>query len=500
MGSRQPRVHTCPEYTLTLGPEAVELAQTTGLFMDPWQADIMDDMLAVHPGTGGQWVCRECGIVVSRQNGKGSIFECRALAGLFLLNEKKIMWSAHQHKTVLEGFKRIRALIETNPDLEKRIYSVNLSHGKEGITLSGPNGKLITGRQELQFLARSKASGRGFSGDCNLWDEVFALTDVQVDAMMPTVSAMPNPQIIYASTPPLDANSGEPMFALRDRGEMINGNVEQDPELSWWDWGQLATADQRDPRVWAASNPALGIRITFATVARELRVMPKGFGRERLSIWPSRSIDRLIPQPWWTACHDADSTMDDDVMIAIDVEPDQATGCMVVYGVRPDGLGHVEVIEYDSGVDWIVAAADEINKASKPYGWIIDEAGPAGALIPELDKIGIKRFTKTIDPKKRETWPMRGSLFVPSVREYAGMCARFYNAIKDHELRHIEQDVLSTAIEGAATVPLGDAWKWARRKAEENISPLVGGTLARGAHEKYAHLVIERKNAWDAIR
>lgn len=40
---------------------------------------------------------------------------------------------------------------------------------------------------------------------------------------------------------------------------------------------------------------------------------------------------------------------------------------------------------------------------------------------------------------------------------------------------------LDAAVEGAARRPLGDAWVWARKSAEVDISPLVALTLALDA-------------------
>jgi hypothetical protein len=78
------------------GQEAVELAASAGLLLDDWQADVL------HVGLGeqadGRWAARECGLIVPRQNGKGSILEALELFWLFLSDESLILHSAHEFK------------------------------------------------------------------------------------------------------------------------------------------------------------------------------------------------------------------------------------------------------------------------------------------------------------------------------------------------------------------------------------------------------------------
>lgn len=485
-GSRQARVCTHPPYQETYGPEAVELAASAGLVADPWQADILDVMLAVDPS--GQWICSELGMVIPRQNGKGSVYEVRALAGLYLLGERLIMWSAHEYKTAMEGFRRVQDLIDGSDDLRKRVYKVSNTNGDEGIELHGEGRSRITGRQRLRFIARSKGSGRGFSGDCNLLDEVFAYTPEQQAALMPTVSARPNPQLVYASSPPLDAATGEPLFNLKDRGE-----AGTDPALGWFDWGAAAGVDADDREQWALSNPALGIRITEQTVARERRSMtPEGFGRERLGVWPTRVGDAIISPAEWAALADPASLRSGPVAFAVDVTPSRDYTTIAMFGIRADGLGHTEVVDHRPGTEWAIERLIQLRDRHKPVAIAVDVAGPAGSFLIELQKAGI-------DVPEDPDHPRPGDLAVPSGREVAAACGALVDAVRQEQLRHIDQPELSLAVEGAKTRPLGDAWAWARRTASVDISPLVAVTLARWAYESRAHLVNAKVNAWDHV-
>lgn len=486
LGSRLPRVCSHPPYEQTYGPEAVELAATAGIIADPWQADYCDMMLAVTPT--GMWVCPECGLVVARQNGKGVVFEIRALAGLYLLGERLIMWSAHEYKTAMEGFRRVLDDITNADDLRKRVFKVSNTNGDEGIELHGEGTNRITGRQRLRFIARSKGSGRGFSGECNLLDEWFAGTPEQVAALLPTVSAQRNPQIVYASSPPLDAVTGEPLFRLKDRGE-----TGCDPTLGWADWGAPAGVDLDDPIEHARSNPAYNIRIMSETVDRERRSMDDvSFGRERMGIWPQRRADALLRPEDWSALVDVDSKAQDPVAFAVDITPMRDFAAIVAYGLRADGLGHVEVIEHKAGTSWVLDKLVELRDRHKPAAICLDAAGPAASLLLDLEKAGIVRPE---DPDK----PQLGDLAIPSPREYAGACGSLVDAVRQKQLRHIDEPELAHAVNGVKTRPLGDAWAWGRRAGNVDISPLVAATLARWAFEARAHLIGKNFNAWDHV-
>lgn len=468
LGAQRARVATSPPYRRTWGPEATELAASAGLTLDPWQRNALDVMLALRDD--GKWCCFECGVIVPRQNGKGAILEARSLAGLYLFGERLIMWSAHEYKTAMEGFRRVRALIDNTDDLRRQVKRISNTNGEEAI-------ELLSG-QRLRFIARSKGSGRGFSGDCNLLDEAYAYTEDQKSALMPTVSARPNPQIVYTSSPPLDEETGEPLYSLKDRGE-----AGDDPGLGWLDWGVSLDLDEAadrarlsDVRLWADANPALGIRITEETIEREYRSMsPEGFARERLGVWPKRRGRGILIDPRaWARLADAESTVGDDVCFAVDVTPLRDHSAIVAYGRRADGLGHGEVIDHRPGTEWVIERLRVLRDRWRPVGIVLDPRGPALSLLLDLERAGFRRA---------EEIPRRGDVVLLSTSEAAAACGQLVDAVAQGDIRHRDQAPLNIAVAGAKTRPLGDAWGWARRAASVDISPLCALTIARWAYE-----------------
>lgn len=193
LGSQVPRVMVVPPAVSSSGPETVELAASAGLVLDPWQELVLNGALGERPD--GKWAASEVGLIVPRQNGKGGILEARELGGLFLFGERMLLHSAHEFKTSLEAFRRLLALVTNTDDLRRQVKRVTTSHGEEGI-------ELRTG-QRIRFVARSTGSGRGFTGDLNVFDEAYNLLAQSLSALLPTLSARPNPQTWYASSAPL---------------------------------------------------------------------------------------------------------------------------------------------------------------------------------------------------------------------------------------------------------------------------------------------------------
>lgn len=440
-GVQLPRVSSVPPHQSTAGSEAADLAASVGLVLDPWQRHVLDGALGER--SDGRWAAFEVGLLVSRQNGKGSILEARELAGLFLFGEQLIIHSAHEFKTAQEHFRRVLSLVENFDHLRKLVSRVRTSHGEEGIELK-------TG-QRLRFVARTGPSGRGFSGDVIVLDEAMILSPAVMAALLPTMSARPNPQVWYT------ASAGFPdsnlLRAVRERG--IAGG---DPGLAWFEWSAPEGASLDDRSAWAAANPALGIRISEEFVQRERAAMPEvEFARERLGMWDAGGRDRVIATELWDALEDRQSQPGEALAFALDATPNRESASVGLAGRRADGLVHVELVENRSGIDWLVRRAVELQQRwTAPF--YLDPAGPVGSLCPALERAGVA-FVKM------------------NATEYKQACGAFYDYAQERKLRHIGQPLLNAALGSARKRDLGDAWAWHRRDYTD-ISPLVSVTNA----------------------
>jgi hypothetical protein len=457
VGVQEPRVLWLPERASTdLGREAVELSASAGQPLDPWQAFWLENSMAAR--ADGKWAAFEVGGNVARQNGKGSVLEARELYALFEGPERLIVHSAHQFDTSLEHFRRLLDLIEANPEFDKKVKRVSRSHGEEGIE--------TVDRSRIRFRTRTKGGGRGFSGDLVVLDEAMELSTSAHGALLPTVRARPNPQIWYTGSA-VDQNVHEHgiVFArIRERG-----HAGGDPRLAYFEWsaeGDLVDAMLliEDERAWAQANPGLGIRIDLEHVQAEARSLdPRTFAVELLGIgdWPDTagSAATVIDPRLWSGLTDASSSIQGDLAMAIDTAPDRSFTTVAAAGRRPDGVGHVEVMERQRGTAWVLSYVLERVARHDPVAVVLDARGPVGSLAHELEAAGVR--------------------VVPvNAQEHAQACGMFFDSVQERDIHHLGTQELGSAVRGAAKRPLGDAWAWSRKTSAVDISPLVASTLA----------------------
>lgn len=488
-GSQTPTFLCWPPAASTLGGEFADLAAAAGLALDPWQRLVLD--VGLGRTELGRWACFECGLVVPRQNGKGSVFEALELGWLFLMRERLVVHTAHEFKTCADGFRRVLELVENNDWLRKRVAKVNHAHGEEGIK--------TTAGAELRFMARTSGSGRGFTGDKVVLDEAYALTPAHMAALLPTLSSVDDPQLWYGSSAGME--SSVMLRGVRDRGR-----TGDDPRLGYLEWCALLTDDPDDIASAAKANPALGRRISVEYIENERRSLaltsPTEYRRERLGIWDDESgAAGVIDLEAWAALLDDESRIVGPKTFAVDVTPDRAWTTVAVAGRRADKLDHVELVKHQAGTRWAAPLLAELVRLWRSGPVVLDPASPAGSLIADLDELGVPVAT------------VNG-------REYAQACGAFFDAVMPPPpgaapaelatsldqawpgpvteptaaapaahaptVRHIGQAPLTAAVAAARRRQIGEAWGWGRRHTDAVISPLVAATLALHGHRSRA--------------
>jgi hypothetical protein len=445
LGEQRPRVRSVPPAVTSAGQETIELAASAGVMLDRWQQFALVDALG--ETAAGLWAALEVALIVARQNGKGEVLLARELAGLFLFGERLIIHTAHEFKTASEAFLRIKTVIENTDDLRKRCRKPREANGEQAI-------ELLNG-QRLRFLARSKGSGRGFTGDLIVLDEAYAIAATMIGALMPTLSARPNPQLWYASS------------AAHADSEVLRGIIARGTAgsrgLCYLEHSADPKAANDDRRAWAQANPALAIRIAESFVELEYDSMVGSgnpelvaeFRRERLGISEDENADAPIDEATWAGLANRHAQLADPVGMSVDVTPDRGKTSITA----ADGET-VELIDNRPGTGWVVDRVVDLDRKWHPCGWAIDPASPAASLIPDIKAAGI-------------------DVYEPGMREVAAAWASFYDAAVNGKLAHRDDPTLNAAVAGAKERPLGDAKALGRKLATADISPLVAGTLAR---------------------
>lgn len=456
-----------PEHGSTAGPEVAGLADRIGLPLDPEQKLALDAMYAERPD--GRLVALEFAIVAPRQNIKTHLFKAAAWGDLLLFDQNLVVWTAHEFNTAMEAFRDMCQLVEGCSEISRRVKRIVNANGDEGIE--------FTSGQRLRFKARTKGGGRGITGDRVFLDEAFALQAAHLGSLLPTMaakSATGNPQVRYGSSAGLIYS--EMLRRLRDRGRPGG-----DPGLIWLEWcaGEKPCAtvgcDHRfgtagcaldDRELWQEANLAMGRRIDPEFIAVMRRSLPpEEFAREFLGWWDEPVIGGGgIPADSWAACADRKAKISEPCVLAFDVAPGHMSGAIATCG------GPVHVTEHRAGTAWIV---EELGKRTKEHDVSavgMDPTGPAGALLPDLEKAGfVIRTSKTPD----------GLLVLLDGRESTQACEGFLSGVVDRTLVHRDELALNTAVEGAGRRQVGDSWKWSRRDSAVDICPLVAATIAK---------------------
>ncbi|MHC3474687.1 hypothetical protein ACYF6T_39170 [Streptomyces sp. 7R007] len=484
-GAARPRVEVHPPYVHTFGPEARQFAARGGLVLDPWQADAIDLILAIRED--GRWACYEYAELVARQQGKGAVLEVRALAGLFLLGEKLILWSAHEYKTAMEGFRRFKQLLlrlgkkitENLIEVDGILVKVINTNGEESFERLDTNAR-------IRFIARSKGSGRGMTGDCNLVDEAFAYTTEQQDALGPTTLAVDNPQFIYTSSPPLSGDTGDVLYALRERAEAGG-----DDSLGYRDWGlegdldHIEDIDLDDRELWAQTCPSLGTRVREEAIVRIRRLLsPRGFAREVLGLWPKRATGNTVIDPKsWAQMADETSrrTAEGGVAIGLDISPLRDYAAVCVYGVREDGLGHAQIADYRAGTKWVVPRLTELRDALGPIAVAMGR-GTHAFLKTALEEAGFQLPEEAAAPEP-------GDLAVTNAVDMAAAAGQILDGVREGAFRYVPNQYLDTAVARAKTKTSGDTIAWTPNGTDADISPLVALSVARWSYVARSHLL-----------
>lgn len=455
-----PTFHWMPPYAATLGDEVADLAALAGFTPDPEQRLALDMLFATD--ARGKSAVRDFGVVAPRQNLKTGLLKQACLGWLYITEQRLVVWSAHEFGTSQEAFRDMCELIENCPDLEREIKAIHRGNGDEAIELEGD--------RRLKFKARTKAGGRGLTGDKIVLDEAMYLRPAHMGALVPTLRAVPDPQLIMAGSAGM-ADS-DVWRDVRDQGRKGG-----DPSLGYLEFcdpnpGGCAAKDcdhrrdvegcaLDDRRRWWSCNTALGRRITEETLASDRRRLPPAeFARETLGWWDEPlSGAGLIDLVVWQALTDARSKAAKLTGFGFDVSPGMASASIGVAGVRADGLTHVELVQNEDGTDWCHERLVGLwEKWRKPI--VLDPNSPAGAFAEDLEAAGVKVVS------------LKSS-------EYAEACQSFVNEVKALKVRHQGWPEVEAAIEAARKRDIGDGgWGWARKNVTVDISSLVALTLA----------------------
>ncbi|MDJ0321667.1 hypothetical protein [Pseudarthrobacter sp. PS3-L1] len=438
---------------------------------------MIDALFAVDEAN--EWAATEFGALVARQNGKGEILVAYDLAHLFLFprpdkRRKSILHTAHEFKTAMDGYDRLRGVVESVPQLSAQVENVYKGN-TASIILKPKPGQTSLGNR-IKFIARSKNSGRGFSADVIVYDEAQELSVPARNALTYTQSAVPNRQEFYTGTVPEDGlNDSEVFEGVRDRGRSNDVN-----RTGWAEWSPAGSEDPDlaelidlgDEKVWADSNPAKDIRIRTETIAeqhdRDKSPNRQDFGRERCSVWPNRRPEQEVIHNDISLKAWADSFMEGAALgpnPVLAVSLGRGGGYATISAASRSGERiFVETRDTRLQTLWVPKALRALQDALSPSLVVLDEKNCA-PILTDLSMAGV------------------GYMGV-NAGEVAGAFGLMVESVNAGMVLQRGQDDLLQSLKNATTRPLVGGLTWDQTDPSEPITQIQSVTLAHWGVKK----------------
>lgn len=416
----------------------------------PWQSHAAHLGLEMVEGPDGLLVpaFREVICTVMRQSGKSTL-----LFSLFA--HRATMWPVLPQRcvyTAQDGSAARKKLIDdmgpmyTESQLFKRLVArVFKGVGNEGIDFR-------TG-STIRTIGSSEAAGHGMTstGLAGI-DESFADLDFRREqALQPSMATVADAQTWNVSTAGTERSVYLRKKIEDGRAAVAEGRTRG---LAYIEYSIPDGEDCDDPEVWWRFMPALGWTIQEDAVRHARETMPDGEWRRSFGNQWTVSEERVIPLSVWERACSGSVAPEGKLRFGFDVNVDRSAAAVVV----ADEQGRCELVEFREGLGWCVDRLVELwRKWSGPV--VLDAYGPAGSFADELVGRGVQVVRY-------------------STREMAYACGSLFDRLADGRVKVLSHPVLDSAVAGARRRSTSDAWVWARKDGDSDVSPLVALTLA----------------------
>jgi hypothetical protein len=443
--------------------------EVVGRALDPWQRWLAIHGLEVLPD--GRPRFRQLLVLVARQNGKTELLVLLSLFWLYSLEVGLVLGTSTKLDYSRESWLKAVALVKGVPDLWNETGQIRNANGEQELpTVSGCRYKIAAANDE---------GGRSLTVARLIEDEIrqHRTWDAH-EAAENAGNAVPDFQAWAIS------NAGDSrsvvLNSFQDQGlDFIRTGV-GDYRLGYFGWVAPDDADPTDPQYLAMANPNLGRRIDIDALIGKARRAKKAGGEQlikfRTEVMCTRvkSMEPLkITLDELSDCVDPNSRLIGRPLFAVDVELDRSAAVIVAGGYRDDGLMHVKVLDYRAGTGWVMDRIRQLEERWEPIGWIVNDSGPAGALIPGMENLE--------DDNGDLLNGRYGVKVIPvSMGAMGNACGHLQDITARQGWRYPGPnteglDYVADALEGSGTRTLGDRWAWDRR-GETGIAPLVAVT------------------------
>jgi hypothetical protein len=490
----------------SLGFSAVEFAQDViGFDPLPWQRWLLIHALELRPD--GRFRFRKVLILVARQNGKTSLVEIKNLWKMFVLRAQ-VLGTAQDLDVSEESWDNAVEICEGLPELAVEIKDVIKVNGKKALKLN--NGA------RWKVKAANRRGGRGFTGDDVNLDELREHKNwLPWGAVTKTTMARRNAQIWAFS----NAGDDESVVLndIQAQARLTVAEPESDIQMGLFEWSvpddvkctcrrvkpdpHRTDCQLADPKLWVMANPAFGYMIDHDAMLSALNSDPEEvFLTENLCQRVPSLTAGDIEAASWQRMLDTQSRRQGDVTIGVDLNPQQDSASIGMFGLRADGREHIQLMDCRPGIDWVPDRLVELREILNPVGYAMGRNTYA-ALEAELTK---KKFLR---PEKPEE-PARGNVAVVAGADMSAATGQMLTVCRpivgtdgslDYRARHIGQRELNAAVASARAREGTDSITWSRKDSGGDITPLNSVTVAKWLYQAWAHLVTNDYDVMESV-
>lgn len=477
----------------TLGAQPGKVARRLLLPPMPHQQHVFDVAFELDPGKPGDLWYTEADIWVMRQCGKtmGILFPVivhrltmfpRRMGGrqraAFTMQDRQ------ETRTKLE-VDFIPQLVEAS-DSFRRITNPK---GRPGRSTSEWKSSLNNGSEHLLFgqgnymhiaTPTSKKAGHGGTLDLKASDELrFGVDDRGEASSGPAGITRRSRQRWNASTAGDDESFLMWPKVVADRARVERNDTET--RVCSFEWAIPEDADLHDQDVWYEHHPAVGHTIAVDDILDELRKAEDSPDETKIDTFRQEYGNQWVRHPiigeakreyvidlvvWSQRKVPSDTTFMRPRTLGVSVADDGRTASIVVAAWNPEGQAVVKVLDLKPGTFWIEEALTSHREHWGPAAISYWAGGPTGAIEGP-----IARAAGRVDVEK------------VTGRSYYSACSALVTGFEEGRYRHVDQEWLNDAVEGAMKKRRGESWLWDLQASHADVTPLDAATVALRALE-----------------
>jgi len=314
-------------------------------------------------------------------------------------------------------------------------------------------------------ISPSDTAGAGYTFDFLIVDELWAVSEMAMGAILPAVIARPTAQIIAIST------MGDLDSTVMNRW-VAQG---RDGDIAYWEWSIPEGRDIFDEDEWWEAMPSLGQSVEVDAIRTQRAGLdPRMFEQMFANRVVTTTQASAIPPEWWADTEGPPEAIPAELVLGIDVGRHGEVSTPAIVGAWTSGgetpLPHLELIDWREGAEgaWLIKRVEDLIGRFRIRAISLDPSGPAVAYVNQI----------------RAMCERRGIVFRAVTRgELVGGVELLYSSLRDRALTHGAAGPFDEAAAAAVRKEMGDRWIWSR-KSPVSLSPLFAATLAIEAWSK----------------